>query len=346
MLVDALSIAIAFLVAYFVTPFVIKAAYKWKALDDPCARKIHSCVMPRMGGVAIYVGFVMAILFTQNLTTEILGLLAGCTLIILLGIVDDVWGLTPKAKLGGQILAAAIVILFGIRVDFLTNPFSEMIFLYKLAVPFTILWIVGITNAVNLIDGLDGLAAGTSGIAAVTIGIIAGLEGNATVAILSLILAAAIFGFLPFNFYPAKIFMGDAGSMFLGFTLSVLAVIGLTKSATIMSVFIPIIILGIPILDTLTAIIRRYLNGKPIFQADREHLHHQLLCVGLTHKQAVLIMYVVNLCLGGSAIFVSLLAPDQAVLILIGLAVLMVVAVNRLNFAVFASKQKAKDLGS
>jgi len=170
-------------------------------------------------------------------------------------------------------------------------------------------------------------------------------EGHVAVAALAMILAASVLGFLPFNFHPAKVFMGDTGSMFLGFTLSVLAVVGLTKSATVISIFIPIVILGIPIFDTMYAIIRRFLNGTPIFQADKEHLHHQLLNMGLTHRQTVLTIYGVNICLGGSAVLMSLMAPPQAVIILIGLTAIMLIGMNHLSFTAFTKREKAKHFG-
>ncbi len=342
-----LPVFIAFLVAYFSTPLVIKLATKWGAMDAPCDRKVHTCYMPRMGGLAIYLGFVAAVLMTQTIDAKLMGILIGCTIIIVLGVVDDIKGVSPKVKLAVQTLAALVVVLFGVKISILTNPFADVLFLekFKLVIPFTVLWIVGITNAVNLIDGLDGLAAGTSGIAAVTIAVVAFMEGHVAVAILAIILAASVFGFLPFNFNPAKIFMGDTGSMFLGFTLSVLAVVGLTKSATIISIFIPVVILGIPIFDTMFAIIRRFLNGTPIFQADKEHLHHQLLNMGLTHRQTVLTIYAVNLCLGSSAVLMSLMAPPQAVIILVGLTAIMLIGMNQLSFTAFTKRQKAKHFG-
>lgn len=342
-----LPVVIAFFVTFISTPIVFRLARRWGAMDAPCDRKVHTCSMPRMGGLAIYAGFIAAVLATQTIDAKLAGILIGCTIIVLLGIVDDIKGLSPKVKLAGQTLAALVVVLFGVKVNILTNPFAEVFFLekFKLAIPFTVLWIVGVTNAVNLIDGLDGLAAGTSGIAAVTIGVVALLEGHLAAAILAIILAGSVFGFLPFNFNPAKIFMGDTGSMFLGFTLSVLAVVGLTKSTTVISVFIPVVILGIPIFDTMYAITRRFLNGTPIFQADKEHLHHQLLNMGLTHKQTVLVIYAVNLCLGSSAVLMSLMAPPQAVVIFVGLTVIMLLGMNHLSFAAFSRRQKAKNFG-
>lgn len=282
----------ALILALVITPWVKKLALRWGALDAPGERKVHCQVMPRMGGLAIYLAFTAVVLFTQPLARPVLGLLVGGGWIMALGILDDIKELSARKKLVGQILGALILVAFGFRVEFVTNPFMEgLILLGKLTIPVTILWIIGVTNAVNLIDGLDGLAAGTSAIAAMTMAVVVVLEGLANPGLgetafaavhLALILCGSILGFLRYNFYPARIFMGDSGSMFLGFTLAALAIMGLTKGATVISVFIPIVILGIPLLDTVFAIIRRLFNGQPIFQADKNHLHHRLLEKGLS----------------------------------------------------------------
>lgn len=331
----------ALVLALLVTPPVKKLAIRWGALDKPNGRKIHQKVMPRMGGVAIYLSFTAVVLVTQPLTKAVTGLLVGATWIVLVGILDDIKGLSPKVKLLGQITGAVILVAFGYRVDFVTNPFSEgMVMLGKLAIPLTILWVIGVTNAINLIDGLDGLAAGTSAIAALTMAAVVVSEytlyghiGDSSLIVISLalILTGAITGFLRYNFHPAKVFMGDSGSMFLGFTLSALAIAGLTKGATVISVFIPIVILGIPICDTLFAIVRRFLNQQPIFQPDKHHLHHCLLEKGLSHKQTVLAIYGVNLVLGISAVVLTRLNNDQAIILLAGLAILVIVGANRLG---------------
>ncbi len=325
-----LGLVITCTISYLFTPQLINIARRVGALDNPDARKVHRQVMPRIGGVAIYVGFAASVLWLVPLTAEIKALLAGGTLVMLFGLVDDIWGISPKVKLTGQIAAAVIATAGGIRVEFITNPFDGMFILGKLAVPVTIFWIVGVTNALNLIDGLDGLAAGTSAIAAVTITVVALLEGKGVVSLMALVLAVSILGFLKYNFHPAQIFMGDSGSMFLGFTLANLAVMGLTKGATVISLFIPIIILGIPIFDTFFAIARRYLQGKPIFQADKGHLHHRLLDMGLSHKQTVLAIYGVNLTLGGSAVLLALLTTEQSLGILLAIAVLALIGANKL----------------
>lgn len=328
---NILIFALAGIVSFLLTPLLCRLAPRLGAIDKPDSRKVHHTLMPRLGGVAIYGGFLAAFWLLGFHQNACLGLFLGGTFIMLVGVADDIKGLSPRLKLAGQIIAAIILVASGVRVEFLTNPFEGVFILGKLAIPVTILWVVGVTNALNLVDGLDGLAAGTSLIASVTIAAVAWLHGEMVVALFSLALAASILGFLPFNFYPARIFMGDSGSMFLGFNLAALAVIGLTKSATLISLFIPVVILGLPIMDTFLAIIRRYLNRKPIFVADKGHLHHLLLAQGLTQRQAVGIIYLVDVCLGGSAILLSVLTTAQGMLILIGLTVLILIGFDKLG---------------
>lgn len=317
---------------FLLTPGIKKFAEIIGAVDEPGNRKVHTRMMPRMGGVAIYLGFTaMMFVFAQPLGMTEIGLLLGCAIIVIAGILDDVFNLSPKIKLGAQVLAASVLVYFGITVNFITHPFGDVVFLGIFAVPVTILWIIGITNALNLIDGLDGLASGTALIAAVTMAVVALIEGHFLVAGFALILAAAVLGFLPYNFFPAKIFLGDSGSMFLGFTLGALAVQGMTKGAAFISIFIPIIILGIPIFDTLLAVIRRYRNHRPIFEADKEHLHHRLLDVGLSHKQTVLAIYGVNALLGVSAVTLNILSTEQSIVALIVLATAGIFAANKIG---------------
>jgi UDP-GlcNAc:undecaprenyl-phosphate GlcNAc-1-phosphate transferase len=313
------SLLLAFGLVFLGTPLVKKLAYKIKALDEPTDRKVHHQPMPRLGGLAICLGFWLTVLLTTEMTGKLYGLLAGGLLITLVGVVDDVKGVTAWQKLAVQIVAAGIVLYAGVRVDFITHPLNGIVSLGYWSYPLTLLWIIGITNALNLIDGLDGLAAGVSAIAAVTLGVIAYLETSQQAAMLAFILAASILGFLKYNFHPAQIFMGDTGSLFLGFNLSVLAIIGLTKSATIISLFLPVIVLGIPILDTLFAIVRRYSGGRPIFSADKEHLHHRLLRLGLTHRRTVLAMYGVSIVLSFSAIVMALVTTAQGMLVMVAL---------------------------
>jgi len=214
-------------------------------------------------------------------------------------------------------LAAALIVIFigGIRITFVTSLFGvNPMEIGWLALPLTLGWIVGLTNAINLMDGLDGLAAGVSGIAAVSIGVIAWLEGFTSVGTLALVLGVSALAFLRFNFYPAKIFMGDTGALFLGYSLSVLSIMGLTKMATTVSLFLPILVLGVPIFDTLLAIVRRLMKKAPIFSPDKDHLHHRLMAIGLSHKKTVLAVYGVCIFLSLSAIGISLLPTGQALM--------------------------------
>ncbi len=335
----------AFIITLLSTPWIKKLAVCFKAMDKPDRRKVHLNLMPRLGGLAICLSFWAIVILTQPLTSQIKGLLAGGAVICLVGMWDDIRGISAKTKLLGQILAAGVVIYAGVRVNFLTSPFDgTTIDLGYWRYPLTILWIVGMTNAVNLIDGLDGLAAGVSSIAAVTLGIVALLEGAAgymQAAMLSFILAAATLGFLKHNFYPAKIFMGDTGSLFLGFNLAAIAILGLTKGATVISLFLPVVILGIPIADTAFAIARRFLNGKPIFSPDREHLHHRLLDLGLTHRKTVLTIYAVSILLGCSSIIITQVTSAHGMLIMIGTTLTVFIAADKIGVLRTRSLQKS-----
>ncbi|SEO45356.1 glycosyltransferase family 4 protein [Propionispora vibrioides] len=314
---------VALAVAYFATPHIKDLAIKAGAMDAPDARKVHTSPIPRMGGLAIYAGFILAVVSSMQITHEIAGLLIGGTVILIVGIIDDLKPLPAKVKLFGQILAAAVLVLFDVRIEWLTNPFGEMIYINYLSVPLTILWVVGLTNTVNLIDGLDGLAAGVSTIASITILLVALQQNFWSVAIMMAALAGSAMGFLQHNFNPAKIFMGDTGSMFLGYMLAAVSILGMVKSAATIALIVPILALGLPIMDTAFAIIRRYSNGRPIFKPDRGHLHHRLLDMGLTQKQAVLLMYVISGCLGLSAIALTEVNKGLGAIIV---AVVLVVA--------------------
>ncbi|MBO8129077.1 MAG: undecaprenyl/decaprenyl-phosphate alpha-N-acetylglucosaminyl 1-phosphate transferase [Peptococcaceae bacterium] len=330
------------------TPFVIRMAHRWNAVDFPDSRKVHRQPMPRLGGLAVYIAFAATLLLTQDLSREIYGLLLGATLIVLLGILDDIRGISARQKLLGQIVAASAVIPFGLQVEFITNPLQGgLITLGFWGIPITVFWLVSVTNAVNLVDGLDGLAAGTGVIASITLAVIAWIEGQVPAFILACILAAATLGFLPYNFHPARVFLGDTGSMFLGFTLAATAVLGLTKSAMALSVIIPVVILGIPLFDTAFAVLRRYRKRRPIFYPDREHLHHRLLMAGLSHRGAVLAVYTVNLVLGASAVLVTMLSSDQAVALLVIVAFVLLVVANRVGILeepLPGQKESAEDL--
>lgn len=308
---------LAFVIVLVGTPFVKKIACKFKAFDEPDARKVHLKAMPRLGGLAICLGFWCSMLLTQEMTRGLYGLLVGGFLITFVGIIDDIKGVTPRMKLFVQVIAACVVISAGVKVEFVTHPFEGVVFLGYISYPLTLLWIIGVTNAINLIDGLDGLAAGVSAIAAITLGVVTFMETSQQVAMIAFILAASAMGFLKYNFYPAKIFMGDTGSLFLGFNLAAISILGFAKSATVVSIFLPIVILGIPILDTLFAIVRRFLGKKPIFGADKGHLHHRLLGLGLSHKDTVLAIYGISIFLGFSAVIMARLTTAQGMLIMV-----------------------------
>ena len=306
------AILAAFIVTWLVAPLTIKLAFKLGAIDQPDPRKVHRQTMPRLGGLAIFVGFMLPAVFLVKGLPGYDGIIIGALLMFVVGWLDDLYSLSPHVKLLGQSLAVIVAMYMGVMVHFVTNPFVGLTGIGFLGVPVTFLWLVGITNAVNLIDGLDGLAAGVSAIAALTMGVVAYLQGQTMVAIVTLILAAAILGFLPYNFHPSRTFMGDCGSNFLGFILAALAVMSSTKSTTVLSLFVPIVILGIPIFDTCFAIIRRFYNHQPIFKPDRSHLHHRLLSLGYSHRQSVLIIYGISLFFGAAAVILSFINSPQA----------------------------------
>ncbi|UZD44432.1 MraY family glycosyltransferase [Selenomonas sputigena] len=333
-----LAFLVAMVVAVAVTPAVIFFAKKTGALDAPDARKVHKKPVPRIGGVGIYIAFMVAMLsfmtygeLSDEVLTEMAGLMTGGSLIVLLGLVDDYKNLPAKVKLLGQIVCACVLVAFDVRIDFITDPFGDYLYLEYLAIPATIFWIVGLTNTVNLIDGLDGLAAGVATIASVTICLVALQQGYALVAVLTAALAGAAIGFLFYNFNPAKIFMGDTGSMFLGFMLAGISVIGAVKSAATIALIVPILALGLPIMDTTFAIVRRYRGGVPIFKPDKGHLHHRLLDLGFTQRQAVLLMYIISALLGLSAVALTEVSGGIALLIFAGVVVSVLFGAKKLG---------------
>lgn len=331
-----LAFLVAVVASYILTPQVIQLAKKIGAMDAPDARKVHVQPVPRLGGLAIYFAFMIAMFCTVEITTEIIGLIIGATIIVIVGIIDDLKNLPARVKLLGQIIAAAVMVLFDIRIDWITNPFGgyifdDVIYLEYLAVPVTLFWIVGLTNTVNLIDGLDGLAAGVSMIASITILLVALQQNDIMIAVLMAALAGSAFGFLHYNFNPAKIFMGDTGSMFLGYILAGVSILGAVKSAATIALIVPIFALGLPILDTTFAIVRRYMSGKPIFKPDRGHLHHRLLDLGFTQKQAVLLMYVISGMLGLSAIALTEVSSGLAIGIVLAVIAAVVFGAKKLG---------------
>lgn len=311
-----IGFAVAMLIALLMTPLVKRFAFWVGAVDAPNHRKVHSRIMPRLGGLAIFIAFIAAY-FVVSPAMDVLksdvvsGLLVGGAIVVVIGALDDRFDLSPKVKLLGQILAASVVVYSGVSIELVNVPFGDgVISLEWLAVPLTIFWIVGVTNAINLIDGLDGLSAGVSGIATCTILILALMMGNMTVVLLCAVLLGSIGGFLFYNFHPAKIFMGDSGALFLGFTLATLSVLGF-KQATVVSLLVPVMILGVPLSDTFFAIMRRWVNNLPISVADKSHLHHCLLQLGFSHRTTVLIIYGIASVFGTSAVLLSYLSQQQ-----------------------------------
>jgi UDP-GlcNAc:undecaprenyl-phosphate GlcNAc-1-phosphate transferase len=333
----ALALMLAIGIPLVCTPLVKRLALFAGAVDKPGGRKQHNHIQPAWGGLGIYIGVAAGALVALPADNRLLGLLGGGLLIMLVGMIDDWYQLSPAVKLAGQVAAAAVLVASGVQAAHFTNPFGGTINLGIFGVPVTIIWVVAIINAINLVDGLDGLAAGVAVISAVTVAILANGSGAVGASICALLLAAACLGFLPYNYHPAKIFMGDTGSMFIGYMLASLATFGLTKSATAFSLILPILILGLPILDMLFAIVRRVINGQAIFRADRDHLHHRLLAMGLTHRQTVLVIYGLNLLLGASAVVLTHLTTDQGLLMLFVLLVAILYAANRVNL--FSVKQ-------
>ena len=315
----AIAFLLAFIVTFMATPYTIKIAQKVGAVDIPKdKRRMHKKAMPKFGGPAVILGFLVSVIYllivmsmekTINLFgveeygKKLLGMFLGIVIISITCIIDDIKTIKPIVKLAGQVLAAIVVVSFGIRIDdivpsFITSEAGKEIF----SVILTIGWIVGVTNAINLIDGLDGLSSGISVISSISLLIIFVLNGSPLVSILLITaLAGALVGFLPFNFAPAKTFIGDTGSNFLGFSLSIISILGVAKTYTIAVIVLPLIVLGLPIFDTLWAIIRRIIKGKSIkaiFKADKGHMHHRLVRKGFSQKQAVLILYGISATFG------------------------------------------------
>lgn len=326
------AFAVAAVLSYFFTPPVKNFAHKVGAIDVPKdARRMHKKPIPRLGGLAIYGGFLCSILIFGQLDETMLCVLLGAAIIVALGIFDDVLALGVKLKFVVQIVAAAIPVCIGdLQIGLFTNlnPLSDTPFVHLgiLAVPVTIIWIVGITNAVNLIDGLDGLAVGVSSIAAITMLAVALLTGNMPIAITMAALAGACIGFMPYNLNPAKIFMGDTGSTFLGYMLATVSIMGLFKFYAVISFAVPFLILGLPIFDTANAIIRRVAAGRSPMSPDRGHVHHKLIDMGFNQKQAVAILYAISATLGLTAVVLTSSGEVKAIVLL--LAVLAAILVG------------------
>jgi len=305
-----LAVAVAFLTSYLLTPPVKQFAERVGAIDVPRdARRVHDHPIPRMGGLAIFIGFVLAVLLFVNISTPVLGMLLGTVIIAVMGAVDDIVSLRPGVKLLGQIAAAAVAIRCGLVFEHISNPnfLAQETFIEVgwLSVPLTMLWIVGCTNAVNLIDGLDGLAVGVSAISSLTMLVVSLFVSEPAVSIILGALVGACVGFMPYNLNPAKIFMGDVGSQMLGFVLSTVSIMGLFKLHAIITFIVPVLAMAVPLTDTVFAFVRRILRGQSPFHADRGHLHHRLLAMGMSQKQAVAVIYGISAVLGLIAVLLT-----------------------------------------
>ncbi len=318
------ALAAALLISFVATPVVKSLAEKVGAVDVPKDnRRMHNHPIPRMGGLAIFLGFLLSTLVFVPLSTPLRGMLVGSIIIVILGIIDDIHALPAMPKFIVQIVAALIAVLHGNVVEVLSNPniFSEDPYwvLGPWAIPISVIWIVAITNAVNLIDGLDGLAVGVATISSLTMLVIAMLVSDDLVALMMAALAGSCVGFIPYNHNPAKIFMGDTGSTFLGFVLATVSIQGLFKFYTIISFAVPFLMLGLPLFDTCFAILRRISKGQNPMSPDRSHVHHRLIDMGFNQKQAVAILYVISAILGLSAVVLTTSGALKAMVLLCAL---------------------------
>lgn len=302
-----LTFLMGLVIAVFATPITIKLAKSWGAIAHPGGRHVHSRPIPRLGGMAIYAAFWIAAIVTQVWDKLIWGLFIGSTIILVVGIWDDIREIRPLHKLYWQIAAVGVLLPFGFSMNSISLPFIDPIVfkdygLSAIGLILMIFWVVGLVNTVNVSDGLDGLAAGICFIVTLLLFWSANRIHELPAANLMLALAGALLGFLVFNFPPARVFMGDSGSMFLGYIIGGISIMGLLKTATILGLVFPLLVLGMPVTDLTFAIIRRKLRGQSIAKADRGHLHHRLLDAGYTHRQAVILMYGISACFGLAAV--------------------------------------------
>ena len=326
------SVLLACLISYASTPVVKYIAIMIGAMDIPReARRMHDHPIPRMGGLAIFIGFLLTTLLFAELDRQTQGILLGAIVITVVGIIDDLLALKAWVKFVGQILAAGIAVYFGVTIRFFMNPVSfigaDFISLQALSLPITMVWIIGVTNAVNLIDGLDGLACGVSAIAAMTMFVVALMVSQFGMAVMLAALLGACVGFLPYNRNPAKIFMGDTGAMLLGYLLATTSAAGLFKFYAVVTFVVPLLALALPLADTGFAFVRRLAKGQSPFRPDRGHLHHRLVDMGLNQKQAVAILYSLSALLGLAAVVA--VSEGLVRIILLGLSAVVAVIMSR-----------------
>lgn len=305
-------LAVGAATGYAATPLVVSLAWRLGAIDYPKERGVHTQPMPRWGGLAVYAAFLVAaavgIALKPSLAgPQLWGILLGATVVVVVGALDDRFGLPARLKLAAHVAAAIVLIAFGVRIEFLSHPAGEGVILLPtwLAWAITVFWVAAVTNAVNLIDGLDGLAAGVSAIAALAVCGLAIIYPQPLPAVLAAAAAGAALGFLPHNFHPAKVFMGDSGAYCLGFVIASMAIVGAFKVAASLAIFVPLLVLAFPLFETTFSIARRARNGKPIHVADRDHLYHRMLARGLSQRAVVLIIYAISVVFCGLAFWIA-----------------------------------------
>lgn len=305
------------------TPWVRRLALQVGMVALPGERRVHRIPTPLAGGLAIYAAFWLTVgLWSYGRAPFPFALWLASTAIVCIGLLDDRYTLPPVLKFLGQAAASGLLVAGGSRIEFVTNPFGGMLYVGEWGVPLTMLWLVAITNTLNFIDGLDGLASGVTAIACLPLFLIAMQQGHAQVALLALVLAGAAVGFLYYNFNPARIFLGDTGAMFCGFLLAAFAVDGALKGATAIALTVPLLMLGLPVLDTAFAIIRRFRGGVPVYQADKGHVHHRLLALGLTQRQAVVVLYVISGLMGLGALGLTEVSAFKGLVIFAAVGIL------------------------
>ena len=357
MMTYALTFCVALVIAAIATPVSIKLAGRWGAIDYPGGRHVHTEPIPRLGGLAIYVAFWSAALILQvwnksyatdtAAMMQIWGLFLGSTMILLVGVWDDIKGMRPLVKLFWQIASAAVLIGFGFSMNSVSLPFMDHSINFQapglgaIGIILMLFWVVGLVNTVNVSDGLDGLAAGICFIVALLLFWFANLINQVPAAHLTLALAGALLGFLFFNFPPARVFMGDSGSMFLGYIIGGISIMGLLKTATLLGLIFPLLVLGMPVTDLTFAIIRRKLRGQSVATADRGHLHHRLLDAGLSQRSAVLSMYGISGFFGVAAVLGAKGQWIWALAILVVVFALLIIILMRRTamLAVFNRRQ-------
>jgi UDP-GlcNAc:undecaprenyl-phosphate GlcNAc-1-phosphate transferase len=343
MLSSLFAFLVALVVVVAVTPLVKRIALGVGAVDVPGHRRVHASSVPRLGGIGLVLAFFVPLVLLFAMNTQVaqvfyarpwhmVGLAVGAVLLSGLGVLDDIRGVRAWHKLGVQTAAATLAYACGFRIAAVSLPFVGNLEMGVFALPITVLWVVAIVNALNLIDGLDGLAGGIGFFACTTNFMVGAMHGDAVVMLLSASMGGALLGFLVYNFNPASIFMGDSGSLFLGFLLATTSILSHSvRSSTTIAILVPLIALGVPIIDTLLAMSRRFLERRPLFAPDRGHIHHQLIAMGLTHRRAVLILYGVSILFTGLALVVAIGRDWQVGVALLVLSVLLIAVVRSMG---------------